>query len=49
MDRNDNVFPRKERPDNKIDPAVALIIAMGRCIESEEAVSVYETRGIRVV
>lgn len=35
-DRNGNVFPRKERPENKIDPAVALIIAMGRAISSEE-------------
>lgn len=26
-DANDNVFPRKDRPENKIDPAVALILA----------------------
>lgn len=30
VDRNDNVFPRKERPANKIDGAVALIMAMER-------------------
>lgn len=29
IDRNENVFPRKERADKKIDPAVALIIAIG--------------------
>ena len=29
-DRNENVFPRKEHRQNKIDGAVALIIAMGR-------------------
>ncbi len=29
-DRNGNVFPRKERPENKIDGAVALIMAMER-------------------
>lgn len=28
-DRNENVFPRKEQPEKKIDGAVALIIAMG--------------------
>lgn len=37
-DRNANVFPRKERPENKIDPAVALILAMGRAMHGEEAV-----------
>lgn len=30
MDRKDNVFPNKERPENKIDPYVALCMAMGR-------------------
>lgn len=29
-DRNDNIFPRKLRPQNKIDGAVALIIAKAR-------------------
>ncbi len=36
VDRNDNVFPRKEKAANKIDPAVALIIAMSRAVDSEE-------------
>lgn len=36
LDRNDNVFPRKERRENKIDGAVALIIAMGRALEVQE-------------
>lgn len=27
-DAKDNIFPRKERPENKIDPVVALIMAM---------------------
>jgi phage terminase large subunit-like protein len=30
VDRKDNVFPNKERPENKIDPFVALCMAMGR-------------------
>jgi phage terminase large subunit-like protein len=43
-DPNGNIFPRKDRPENKIDPAVALILAMGRAVITPE-VSVYETRG----
>lgn len=35
-DRNENVFPRKERRENKIDPAVALILAIGRAMREEE-------------
>ncbi len=37
-DRNDNVFPRKERFENKIDGPVALIIAKGREGDSEETI-----------
>ncbi len=32
VDRNDNVFPRKEKAEKKIDPAIALIIAVGRAL-----------------
>lgn len=32
IDRKDNVFPNKERPENKIDPFVALCMAMGRAM-----------------
>lgn len=35
-DRNENVFPRKERRENKIDPAVALILATNRAMEEDE-------------
>lgn len=35
-DRNDNIFPRKARDDNKIDAAVATIIAMARALAAEE-------------
>lgn len=38
VDRNDNVYPRKERPEKKIDGAVALIIAMGQALEGESNV-----------
>lgn len=37
-DANENIFPRKERPENKIDGAVALIMAFGRAaLAPEEA------------
>jgi len=46
-DAKDNVFPRKERPENKIDGVVALIMALARTLPTEEdTTSVYETRGI---
>jgi len=31
-DKNDNLFPNKERFENKIDPVVALLLAMSRAI-----------------
>jgi phage terminase large subunit-like protein len=53
-DRNENVFPRKERPERKIDPAVALIIALGQCILTDESEltpqgSVYDTGGLFIL
>lgn len=35
FDVNENVYPRKERPENKIDPAIALIMAHGRAMAAE--------------
>lgn len=34
-DRNENIYPRKSRPSNKIDAAVATIIAMNRALAAE--------------
>jgi phage terminase large subunit-like protein len=37
-DRRENLSPTKSRPDQKIDAAVALMMAMGRAmVEDEEA------------
>lgn len=37
LDAKDNIYPRKERPENKIDGVVALIMAMSRAVfDSEE-------------
>lgn len=44
-DAKENVYPRKERPENKIDGAVALIMAVGRAMLHEHRESVYEDRG----
>ena len=48
MDVKDNIYPRKERPENKIDGVVALIMALGRAVadQSTGAASVYEERGL---
>ena len=36
LDAKENIYPRKERPENKIDGAVALICALGMCITLED-------------
>lgn len=36
-DRNENIFPRKQRAANKIDAAVALIVAMSRALAAAAA------------
>ncbi len=47
-DNNDNIFPRKEHPDNKIDPVSALLNAMNRAYNANAAqASIYATRGLR--
>lgn len=49
-DRNDNVFPRKERAERKIDGAVSLIMCLSRELREPARVrSVYETRGVIVL
>lgn len=47
VDKKDNVYPNKQTSNNKIDGAVAVIMAMGRAMLAPmPEVSVYETRGI---
>ncbi|ERS12016.1 terminase [Marinobacter sp. EN3] len=36
LDAKDNIYPRKEFPENKIDGVVALIMALGRAIRQQE-------------
>lgn len=47
-DARGNVYPRKARPENKIDGAIALIMAIARAMQGTPA-SVYETRGLLVL
>lgn len=47
FDAKDNVYPKKERPENKIDPAIAAIMALGRSLMKQDSgPSVYESRGL---
>ena len=49
LDKKDNIFPNKERFENKIDGVVALIMAMNRAIVNKDTRSVYEKHGIRTL
>jgi len=42
LDKKDNIYPNKERPDNKIDGGVALIMAIGRAMTNQSATKDYE-------
>ena len=48
-DVRSNVYPRKARPEQKIDAGIALIMAVARCMAEKPFVSVYETRGLTIV
>jgi phage terminase large subunit-like protein len=49
-DAKDNIFPRKERPENKIDGVVAAIMALNRAISVKpKSASIYESRGLTVL
>ena len=48
-DARGNVYPRKARPENKIDGAIALIMGIARCMTHLDATSIYETRGLGFV
>ena len=46
MDAKENIYPRKERAENKIDGVIALLSALGRAMHAVPGGSVYDTRGI---
>jgi phage terminase large subunit-like protein len=44
LDAKDNIYPRKEKPEQKIDGAVASIMGIARAISSEvESTSFWES------
>ena len=50
LDAKDNIYPRKERPENKIDGPVATIMGIGRILAGGVTEpSVYESRGILIL
>ena len=52
LDKKDNIYPNKERPENKIDGVIALIMGLNRFVNSETLDSLnttYATRGIRTL
>jgi phage terminase large subunit-like protein len=49
VDHNDNVFPRKSHEKLKIDPIIAILMALGGWLQKEEISSVYEERGLRTL
>ncbi len=49
VDAKDNVYPRKERLENKIDPVVALIMTIGRYMaKPQKGPSIYADPGVQV-
>ena len=49
-DHKQNIYPRKQRPENKIDGVIALLSAMNRYMTpSEDNTSIYDKRGLRVI
>ncbi|MDR2173652.1 MAG: terminase large subunit [Burkholderiales bacterium] len=51
LDAKDNIYPRKERPENKIDGVVATIMALGRVYQergaSKQEIDAYFSEGMR--
>lgn len=49
VDAKDNLYPRKEREENKIDGIIAGLMAMGRAVVSsmtEQPQSIYDTSDV---
>lgn len=45
-DAKDNIYPRKEQEQNKIDGVVGLLMCLNRALSLENSGSIYEKRGI---
>lgn len=49
LDAKDNIYPRKERPELKIDGVVALIMALNRALLHDTGPTTLETEGIVIL
>ncbi len=48
-DHNGNVFPRKSHSKLKIDPIIAVLMALALHLQDTAVESVYEKRGVRML
>lgn len=48
-DAKDNIYPLKQRPENKIDGAVSMIMALNRALLTSPKISFLEERGMRFI
>jgi len=48
-DHNDNVYPRKSHVRLKIDPIIAILMALAGWLQDEGTQSVYESRGLLIL
>jgi phage terminase large subunit-like protein len=48
-DHNSNVYPRKSHVRLKIDPIIAILMALAMWLQTDSKDSVYEARGIRTI
>jgi len=48
-DKNDNVFPYKERPESKIDGTIGILNALGRAMRVQKSKSKYNKKGLTVI
>jgi phage terminase large subunit-like protein len=48
-DEKDNIYPRKERRENKIDGPVTAIMVLGRYLARKRSRTVYEKKGLTVI
>jgi len=49
VDNKENIYPRKERPENKIDGVVACISALGRIMVREDDSPYSDGRGLLIL
>jgi phage terminase large subunit-like protein len=49
VDAKDNIYPRKEFPENKIDGVVAILIAINRWLANDDSGHAYADRGFTVL